>query len=1089
MTMRNVKHLFYKTRMQFSNFSLFCALLIVAFSAVANTPVEQNNEWDVNNPGFPIKRVSINTQEGTWMNLSVSPDGRKIAFDLLGDIYIMPINGGVATALTSSIAWDMQPRFSPDGQFIAFTSDQGGGDNIWLMDINGDNVRAVTTETFRLVNNPTWSPAGDFIAVRKHYTSARANGAGEIWVYHINGGEGIRLVERPTLEKDLGEPAFAPKARAIYFSQDITPGKRFEYSRDSNKQIYAIKKYDLEKGNTETVASGNGGAVRPTPSPDGKYLAYIRRVSNQTTLFVKDLTSGEDRAIYHDLDRDMQETWAIHGVYANMDWTPDSKELVFWAKGKIHRLNIKTLAHHNVPFTVNHYRDVAEALRYPVEVSPTEFTSKMLRWVSLSPTGDRIVFHSAGYLYVKHLKSGQINRLTRQRDHFEFYPAFSPDGKWITYATWNDLKLGSIRKVKAGGGKSFVLTQQRGHYIKPLFSTDMQSVYYQAVKAGNLRSPQWSMVSGIYRISAKPDKNKQAQRLVETGNLIQVVNNRIFIAQNRSVDPNAPEMQLVSVDPTGNALRQYVSSKWISEFSLSPDKKWLAFVERFQVYVVPFMALSRAVELGADTSKLPIKKLSSEGGQSIHWSADSRQLQWSMGNRLFQQRVKPLFGPVAKTQASSLAQPEQTSINLTHKTDTPEGTTALVGARIITMEGDQIIENATLIIENNRIQSLGPSSTIVVPKSATVIDVAGKTITPGFIDVHWHGTQGTDGLIPQQNWKNFAALAFGVTTIHDPFGDTPTIFSTAEMQRIGEVLAPRIFSTGSALYGAATSFMAVVDSLDDARSHVNRLKAVGAISVKSYIQPRRDQRQKILQAAREAKLMVVAEGEFNFQHDISMIIDGHTGIEHAVPVAAIYEDVKQLWRQSNTGNTPTLVVSAGGIAGENYWYQQSDVWKHPLLSKYVPRDVLEPRARRRTMAPVQDYNHIAAARVAKSLQDIGVSINLGAHGQREGLGAHWELWMFVQGGMTPHRALRAVTFDSAKYLGFDKDMGSLAPGKLADLIIFEKNPLENIRNSDEIHAVMLNGRLYDVNTMNEVGSYSRKRKPFYFEKKRELERF
>ena len=301
------------------------------------------------------------------------------------------------------------------------------------------------------------------------------------------------------------------------------------------------------------------------------------------------------------------------------------------------------------------------------------------------------------------------------------------------------------------------------------------------------------------------------------------------------------------------------------------------------------------------------------------------------------------------------------------------------------------------------------------------------------------------------------------------------------MQKAGLITAPRIFSTGTILYGANHYITAEVDGIDDATGHLERMKAAGAFSVKSYNQPRREQRQQVLEAARKTGLLVVPEGGSLFMHNMSMIIDGHTTIEHSIPVANVYDDVKQLWSQADTDYVPTLGVAYGGIWGERYWYDKTDVWKHPLLSKFVPREVLEPASRRRFKAPDEDYNHVNNAHVAKQLRDLGVNVLLGAHGQREGLAAHWELWMFGQGGMTPLEALQAGTIDGAKMLGMDSEIGSIKAGKLADLVVLDADPMENLRNSDKVNMVMLNGKLYDAATMNQIAPTEKARKPFFFE--------
>jgi imidazolonepropionase-like amidohydrolase len=283
------------------------------------------------------------------------------------------------------------------------------------------------------------------------------------------------------------------------------------------------------------------------------------------------------------------------------------------------------------------------------------------------------------------------------------------------------------------------------------------------------------------------------------------------------------------------------------------------------------------------------------------------------------------------------------------------------------------------------------------------------------------------------------------------------------------------------LYGAKWDQAAPVDSLDDAISHLERQKASGAISVKSYQQPRREQRQQVLEAARRTGMMVVPEGGSMFELNMTMVVDGHTGIEHALPVGAVYDDVMQLWSQTQVGWTPTFNVAYGGLDGEHYWYAHTDVWKHPLLSRYVPRAVLEPRAIRRETAPEEDFNVIRVARTATALSRAGVNTMIGAHGQREGLGAHWEMWMAVLGGMTPMEALRTATINPARNYGFDKDLGSLEPGKLADLVVIDGNPLADIRQSDRVALVMQNGRVYDAMTMNQIAPAAKTRKPLFFE--------
>ena len=271
-------------------FALSSLLLLYPLFSHAGS---ETKKWDVNQPPGPSQTVSIDTRSGTWMSVDVSPDGKQLVFDLLGDLYLLPITGGAAVPLTHSIAWEMQPRFSPDGKQIAYISDAAGGDNLWVMNTDGSNAHSVSNEKLRLLNNPVWHPNGQYLAARKHFAGTRSLGSGEIWLYHLGaGGSGVALNEKPNWQKDLGEPAFSNDGRYLYYSQDTTPGTTFQYNKDSHKQIYQILRRDLQEGKTRAFVSGPGGAVRPTPSPDGKYLAFVRRLGNQTTLFLKDLRTG-----------------------------------------------------------------------------------------------------------------------------------------------------------------------------------------------------------------------------------------------------------------------------------------------------------------------------------------------------------------------------------------------------------------------------------------------------------------------------------------------------------------------------------------------------------------------------------------------------------------------------------------------------------------------------------------------------------------------------------------------------------------------------------------------------------------------------
>ncbi|MFW7379009.1 MAG: amidohydrolase family protein [Oligoflexus sp.] len=1055
-----------------------CALLLSSLVIAEEESDKEKATWDVNQPPGQAEFIKLDVNTGTWMNLDISPDGKTIVFDLLGDIYTIPRKGGEATALTRGMAWNMQPRFSPDGKWIAFTSDRNGGDNIWVMAADGSQITEVTKEKFRLLNNPSWSPDGQYIAARKHFTKTRSLGAGEIWLYHRSGGEGLPLVERSNDQKDMNEPAFSVDGRFLYFTQDTTPGDTFAYDKDPHGGIYEIRRLDRQTGELSSFIKIPGGAIHPRPSPDGKHLAFIRRVGTKTVLFLKDLHSGKLRPVYDGLERDMQEIWAIHGVYANLAWAPDSGSLIFWAGGRIQELNLKSGKVATIPFRVQDQREIRAVQRPPVNPAPVNVAARMLRWVEVSPRGDQVVYSAQGRLYVRDLPEGKAKRLTRDEENFEFYPSYSPDGKTIIYASWNDKDHGRIRTVASRGGRSRILTEQPGHYAEPRFSPDAKQIVYRRLSGSYLTGPWWDMETGLFVMPANGGKSVKIAKNGDQAHFA-ASSDRVYFLRYEAGD----NRQLVSVDLNGANEKVHVNSSWATHFQVSPDGKWLAFQERYHAYVMPFPAAGKAYQIAPNMKSLPLSRVSREAGDFIHWSGDSQQLHWSTGEELYSLPLDKAFRFLSGKEQEDIATlATMQPIGFVRPADVPQGTIALVGARVISMVGDQVIPEASIIVKGNKIQAVGPKAAVQVPQGAKVVDLAGKTIIPGMIDAHWHGPQGYQQIIPQENWYNHASIAFGVTSYHDPSSDTHTVFTAHEMQQAGDITAPRIFSTGRILYGATTDFTVEVNSFEDAKQHLLRLQKAGAFSVKSYNQPRRDQRQQIIAAANELGMHVHPEGGALFQHNMTMIIDGHSGVEHSLSLPNVYDDVLQLWSQTKVAYTPTMGVAYGGFRGENYWYAESDVFAHPRLTRFVPRELIDPAARRRSKIPNEEYAHFAIAAHSKKLMERGVVVNMGAHGQREGLAAHWEMWMFAQGGMDPLDSLRTATMNPARYLGMDQYLGSIEVGKLADLVVLDRNPLENIRHTETVRYTMVNGRLYDAWSMKQIAPEQKDRGKFWWER-------
>jgi Tol biopolymer transport system component/imidazolonepropionase-like amidohydrolase len=1074
---------------------VLAAALSIAARPAAPLPapaVDSDAPWKVEDAHGPGRTVAFTTDEATWLALDVHPDGQRIVFSLLGDLYLLPLAGGGARRITSGAAYDVQPRFSPDGRWIAFASDRGGIENLWICDLDGKNARAVSTEKDQVVNSPAWSPDGDYLVGRKRLTDVSSLGTVELWMWHVKGGKGVQLTKKDD-QPEAADPAFSRDGRFVFFS---ARDARYRYNRNVNEGIWQIKRLDRRTGQSVPVTGEFGGAATPTPSPDGKSLAFVRRVRARTVLEVLDLQSGRTRRLAEGLERDGQEGFAFHGVFPGFAWTPDGRSLLATAEGRVWRFDAVTGSRAAVPFTAAVEQRVSDAVRVPQTLGGDAVRVHIVRWPVESPDGKRLVFSAVGHLYGMELPGGTPRRLTTLAD-LEYAPAFSPDGRSVAFVTWNDTEGGHVWTMDLGAdgaGAPRRVTTTAGQYVNPSFSPDGSKIVFLSgsgawFRDNDLSDDLWHEVRWV------PAAGGESQYVVGTRNrgpqrrmprpMFSKDGERVFFVENEPAGKpgELAKTVLVSVKLDGTDRKAHLRFARAEEAVVSPDGRWVVFNELHNAYVTALPeAGGQTVEVSLEGAALPLGQLTNEGGEWVNWADGGRTVTWVFGPRYHRlpleqavpapkaEETKPAAGgkdakaateKTEKEKKSALPKSQAIEITLTLPRVRPAEVVAYRGARLVTMKGDEVIERGTILVEGNRVTAVGPEAEVTVPAGARTVDLSGRTVIPGLFDAHAHLHYSTLDVFPQRPWKYLANLAYGVTSTHDPSASTQEVFGQAEMVEAGLVTGPRIFSTGFILYGADNSGRAILNSLDDARHHLRRLKALGAFTVKSYMQPRREARQWILQAAREEGMMVVPEGGGDLETNMTMILDGHTTIEHSLPVTPLRKDVVTLYGRSQTAYTPTLLVAYGGPSGDLWFHQHYELWKDERLQRYVPQAVVDTLGRIRSfMATDEDWHHIDVAAGAKQILDAGGKVNLGGHGQMQGLGPHWELWTFVKGGMTPMEALRVGTLYPAQTLGLARDLGSIEKGKLADFVVLEKNPLEKIENTDSVALVVKNGRAY-----------------------------
>jgi hypothetical protein len=743
-----------------------------------------------------------------------------------------------------------------------------------------------------------------------------------------------------------------------------------------------------------------------------------------------------------------------------------------------------------IPFTANVEQPMGPAVHSEIKVDNSPVQARRISDPKISPDGETVVFSALGRLWVMDVDGGTPHRLTSS-DFGEFQPCWSPDGQFIVYATWENMKeAGHLYRIRAiGERKPECLTKNGAFYGYPTYSPGGDKIIFVSMSrqswiegllsapsgsiSGDGDSPRvelgWIPAEGgdVRRITLLHDLGRPHFTTPDRG--------KVFIYQPPA-RAKSPRSGLVSVRMDGSDFRIHLKATvygqkrpdWSpssTQILMAPREDRAVIQTGRHIYLADLptpLEEPLSISIGNPDSPYTVRKISTVGGEFAGWSPDGKSICFSLGPSLFQYDFSP--GTL-----------KETKVKIQMPRYIPEGTVVLKGGRAITMRGDEVLPSSDLVIEGNRIVGLGAHGTVAIPPGAHIIDVSGKTILPGFVDVHNHqgGTQETRIIQP---WEFISSLAYGVTTGYDTGAAGPSLVDYADMIETGQLIGPRLWGAGALVLPAMVEKL---DNLDDARDLVRRYySSYGLDAVKQYSCGGRQKRQLLAMAARELGLAIHAEGNGENKPGVTEIIDGYTTHQHYFTIP-LYRDMVELMAQSRVGYILTLLVTHGAPGAEGFYYSEGPVHDDPKLRLFTPHPFLDHETRRRD----KSWHHWMLndeyffPRFAKSAADVlkaGGKVGVGAHGQRQGKGFHWEMWSLAT-GMSNHEALRAATLLGAKIHGLHRYLGTIDIGKLADLVVLDEDPLENIRNTTSIRYIIKNGVVYTGDTLTEIWPQHRER--------------
>src|SRR6185437_6579441 len=605
-------------------------------------------------PLTPATPLKFTTDEGTWLSLDLSPDGRTIVFEMLGDLYTLPISGGKAARITSGQAFDAQPHYSPDGKSIVFVSDRSGSNNLWIANADGTSPHELTRDNNNSnFQSPTYTPDG------KYVIASRGN---DLYMYYAKGGgEPLRITGTDSAAAGRGGagggrggaapnvflgPAVSKDGRYIYTAMRNSTGGGY----NQTSLGWQIGEFDRETGQIFTKTNAVGSGMRPELSPDGQWLAYGTRNNADESLMLRDLTTGDEHVLLPKIQRDDQESRPNRDLLPTYAFTPDSKSIVIAHHGHFWLADVATGHESMIPFTADVDLMIAGPTKETYPYNDTSLTVRQIRDVAPSPDNKRLAFVALDRLWVMDPPSGTPRRVAPSENVGEFQPSWSPDGQYLAYVTWNDLDGGTVSRVRSDGSSAPErLTTKPAYYEMPAYSPDGRRIVVgrgprnMRIDLDELERPPaqavgvelvWLPSSGGAETLISPISNFGRPHFVLSDS------SRVYFSEGSSlVSMRWDGTDQKTLLRTGGGGRGGGGGGGGGAMTISPNGEQVivqAGVKAYLIEEIPKTGTAPTINAtNPAQSEVPVRLLTHIGGEFSTWSHDSRQIYFALGHSLF----------------------------------------------------------------------------------------------------------------------------------------------------------------------------------------------------------------------------------------------------------------------------------------------------------------------------------------------------------------------------------------------------------------------------------------------------------------------